>query len=1207
MPVDGGDYDVEPVDHNPFGSMAASPNDYDVAPVDHDPFAAPPDEFRLASRQPQPSGGIGSDARYPVAPPLGWDPPPLSPGDRDSMIKTVYGEARGEPEEGQAGVAHAILNRVRAGGYGQGIEGVVKAPAAGVNPRLGYHEFSPWNTGRATEGQPAINTLQRDRPEDYARIGRLVDKVYSGTGGDPTYGATHYYGVMPRPPSWAPALAALNREKIGNTTFVGRDEGPGRSPTQLAGYQEGGGVTDLGEVDPGAGEEVPDAPPPMTSADILAKGGLGSISAGSFAPSDQARQLVQMGLEGAGMNRGAAQDISSNFATEAGALPISGQILSGADALYHGSRGEYGEAAASGLGAMPDVGPLAHGVGAMFIGPMARNVDREALSAAKSALAGGEHQFDVWGQHMWEPDAAGNWRTEIADPAPPDIQKWGNPGDRGVLSDYYDHPELYANYPELANTPVQFWHPDQMHGAIGGYHSGIGSFVFNPAAAPHEINEVLPHEVQHRVAEIEGWPPGTNPNAQRITPGSPAMKAFQSFPAKERKAMGREEINRQSQGMAYLSNAGEISAFNTGKNRLGYDIDWRRANPPPTTENVNRGFQWWGGPGDYHYGQDIEPRATGGGVIDQNSELRRRLALLAQPRHGFQAGGVTDLGSDDNVDMTPPDTFAETGVGATPDEAQPQPDLTEAARAGKLGTISSYTPSWSERIRTGTESGLESLGAQRDFAEDVGQNLSDIAGYTPIVGNVLSGNEAVRSYESGHPYLAALHAAAAVPIPGVKSVTKVAENVAENVAEKAAVPSAVRIAKQVKARGRGAQPLPQETSVFAPEGLPESSGLGGPAPASALGGWAKAGDPEVVWNPERRGWDLTGRKIEKGFEPTTLFDRPEPGDVPPVPQFQLDRYTPPRGVPQRTLDITSDPVVRQQHLALIRRGMDMGALAWYNAEPIRQRFIQELGDNQGKASFQNFMDMVASTSPQQKVPENVRAASYYYWLNQNKLPVPERGNLPRIAYGGGQPVGSPYGGLSLWQMNVNRVMNEGGLNPLENPKPPSFSQNLQGNWAPATVDMHAVLAPAILARHPDWLTKDGKALLNKGTSLDELAKDPKWWDSSPGQNEYPTLERYYQSLANELGITPAQAQAASWVGAGHITGLGSDGNKIFNNFFEDRIANTAAKTGKPPQEVLSNFIRGKHPLLSVAPLGAVPFAASALQRRQQDTDRPAED
>jgi hypothetical protein len=193
--------------------------------------------------------------------------------------------------------------------------------------------------------------------------------------------------------------------------------------------------------------------------------------------------------------------------------------------------------------------------------------------------------------------------------------------------------------------------------------------------------------------------------------------------------------------------------------------------------------------------------------------------------------------------------------------------------------------------------------------------------------------------------------------------------------------------------------------------------------------------------------------------------------------------------------------------------------------------------------------------------------------------------------------------LALWQMNVNRIMNESGLDPLENPKPPSFSQNLQGNWAPATVDMHATLLPAMLARHPGWLNPVGKGLYSRGTSLEELAQDPKYWDSAPKQNEYPTLERYYKSLADELGITPAQAQAASWVGGGHITGLGSDVQKDFMKFVEDRIANTAAKTGQRPETVLKDFIRGRYPLLSIAPFAAVPPLVDVYSRlRRQERD-----
>lgn len=175
---------------------------------------------------------------------------PLDPRDRDLLIKTIYGEASGEPALGKAGVASAILNRVAAGGYGNGVSGVV---LAGVpNPRdaaRGYHEFSPWNPPGVPESNPTAQHLSPNDPNPllanaYRNIGDIVDKVYSGLILDPTGGATHYYGYMPKPPSWAPALAAQNRVKIGNQTFVGGSAGPGQTlPSQVT-----GGLYDIGAM-----------------------------------------------------------------------------------------------------------------------------------------------------------------------------------------------------------------------------------------------------------------------------------------------------------------------------------------------------------------------------------------------------------------------------------------------------------------------------------------------------------------------------------------------------------------------------------------------------------------------------------------------------------------------------------------------------------------------------------------------------------------------------------------------------------------------------------------------------------------------------------------------------------------------------------------------------------------------------------------------
>ena len=500
-------------------------------------------------------------------------------------------------------------------------------------------------------------------------------------------------------------------------------------------------------------------------------------------------------------------------------------------------------------------------------------------------------------------------------------------------------------------------------------------------------------------------------------------------------------------------------------------------------------------------------------------------------------------------------------MGHVPAEQAPGQNLTpKYLEAKPQGTLSEGDPSLSERLQQGVSEGAQSLGVPVQGAERMGETVRTGAEYAPGTSNILSADEAIRAGKRGDYVGAALSAAAALPIPGAS-------------------------AEKVAAKGLKA---------------------GKAAPKEAVTGWAQRGEPEVVWNPATRAWDTTGKKVGSDFDPNLhLFSRQGSTQTPPVPQSDLPRYVPPRGVPQRTVDITTDPEVRRQHLDLIRRGIAMAGESWYYTEPLRQRFIKELGPEEGQRSFQNFMDMMAATSPQQKVPENIRTGSYYYYLNQNKLPVPARGDKPGIPYGGGQPVASPYGGLSLWQMNADRVMNQGGFNSLENPKPPSFSQNLQGNWLPVAVDMHATLLPAILSRHPDWLSKEGKDLLRSGTSMEDLAQNPKFWDSAPKQTEYGTLEGYYKSLADELHMTPAQVQAASWIGGGHLTGLGSDAAKDFMKFLEDRVANTAAKTGQTPEKVLTNVIKGRHPLLSVAPLAGAPIAAGAFSRSpQQETDHP---
>jgi conjugal transfer mating pair stabilization protein TraG len=168
---------------------------------------------------------------------------PMSPHDRDAVIRTIAAEAGSEPPAGQAAVTHVIMNRVAAGGYGNSPAAVVQKPG----------EFSTWNgvTGFAhgKEGSKLITAPVSQIP-NYNTIGSMVDKVYNGLIPDPTNGATHYYapGSMStgKPPPWAGALAAQNSVKVGTQIFVGGTQGPGQDPPGTTLNSIAGGPQDVG-------------------------------------------------------------------------------------------------------------------------------------------------------------------------------------------------------------------------------------------------------------------------------------------------------------------------------------------------------------------------------------------------------------------------------------------------------------------------------------------------------------------------------------------------------------------------------------------------------------------------------------------------------------------------------------------------------------------------------------------------------------------------------------------------------------------------------------------------------------------------------------------------------------------------------------------------------------------------------------------------
>jgi spore germination cell wall hydrolase CwlJ-like protein len=121
---------------------------------------------------------------------------PCSFADLDIMVRTVYGEARGEIPAGQIAVAWCIRNRAeldlhrdgKPDWWGEGIAGVCQKP----------YQFSCW-----LPADPMFPKIRNARTAQLAACLQACFSVLGGEAPDPTGGATHYYASSIAAPAWA--------------------------------------------------------------------------------------------------------------------------------------------------------------------------------------------------------------------------------------------------------------------------------------------------------------------------------------------------------------------------------------------------------------------------------------------------------------------------------------------------------------------------------------------------------------------------------------------------------------------------------------------------------------------------------------------------------------------------------------------------------------------------------------------------------------------------------------------------------------------------------------------------------------------------------------------------------------------------------------------------------------------------------------------
>ena len=347
-------------------------------------------------------------------------------------------------------------------------------------------------------------------------------------------------------------------------------------------------------------------------------------------------------------------------------------------------------------------------------------------------------------------------------------------------------------------------------------------------------------------------------------------------------------------------------------------------------------------------------------------------------------------------------------------------------------------------------------------------------------------------------------------------------------------------------------------------------------------------------------------------ETGVILDTSRLSEVPDVPQVQMPRTMPPRGPSARITEALANPEVERGINETVERGIEGGGLSWYNTDPMRQRLRGVVPSIDEDATYSRLMDIVAATSPRARVPDNVRTASYYNYLRSQGEDIP---NKPAAGYGSIAQ--------NLHRDNVLGLEERGGWDVFKNPKPASFSTNLQGNQQNVTIDTHNFRLPGILARDPRFLetsiaelaktpesalatltrqypglpedvaasavkqtgdkvsmTYKPKDWVEKGyIPLEDAVNDPALWAAKPNPNEYGYYENWQQDQAAKMGISPAQYQAAMWLGGGEATGLASAAEP-FVGTFEARVRYTADRLGMDPETVMEMMLKGEIPLLA---------------------------
>lgn len=139
-----------------------------------------------------------------------------------------------------------------------------------------------------------------------------------------------------------------------------------------------------------------------------------------------------------------------------------------------------------------------------FAGIASKTANRALLMQAKNAIAGGADPEAVRKATGWMRGLDGEWKYEISDHL---LDVKVDPKTSKVR---IHHPDLRRAYPDLMDKIKVEWFNDTLD-KRGRYDPDKHIMYLNKNLKPDEWSDVVVHELQHPIQDIEGFSPGASP------------------------------------------------------------------------------------------------------------------------------------------------------------------------------------------------------------------------------------------------------------------------------------------------------------------------------------------------------------------------------------------------------------------------------------------------------------------------------------------------------------------------------------------------------------------------------------------------------------------------------------------------------------------------------------------------------------------------